>query len=92
MKAAIRYQYCAFRDITVTELPKPVPKKDEVLIKVHATTVNRTDCAVVTGKPFVMRFFTGLFKPKKPITGTDFAGRVEAVGPNVTQFTIGDDV
>ncbi|MFN7120172.1 MAG: NAD(P)-dependent alcohol dehydrogenase [Saprospiraceae bacterium] len=62
------------------------------MIKVYATTVNRTDCAIVTGKPFIMRFFTGLFKPTSPTPGTDFAGMIEAVGKDVTDFKVGDRV
>ncbi len=92
MKAAIRHSYVDFDGIRVEEVEKPVPKDDELLIKVMATTVNRTDCAIVTGKPFVMRFFIGLFKPKTPIIGTDFAGEVVAVGKDVTAFAIKDRV
>ena len=56
MKAAIRRSYCSPDGIKIEEIEKPVPKDDEVLIKVHATTVNRTDCANLTAKPFIMRF------------------------------------
>jgi NADPH:quinone reductase-like Zn-dependent oxidoreductase len=59
---------------------------------VYATTVNRTDCANLTARPFIMRFVTGLFRPRDRTPGTDFAGRVEAVGPGVTRFAVGDRI
>ena len=65
---------------------------DEVLIRVQASTVNRTDCANLTAKPFIMRFILGLFKPRKIILGTDFAGEVISIGKNVKSFNIGDRV
>lgn len=74
------------------EVEKPVPKDNEILVRVRATTVNRTDCGILWGKPFIMRLFTGLFKPKLSIPGTDFAGNVEAVGKGVTLFHVGDKV
>ena len=70
----------------------PVPKHKELLIKVHATTANRTDYHVLTGRPFMMRLFTGLFKPKRSIIGSDFAGQVEAIGEDVKSFNAGDKV
>lgn len=92
MNAAIRRSYCSPKDIRIEEIEKPIPKDDEILIKVHASTVNRTDCANLTGKPFIMHFFLGLFKPKKIILGTDFAGEVTAVGKNVKGHTVNDRV
>ena len=92
MKAAIRTQYGPPDVLTIREIEKPEPKDNEVLVKVHATTVNRTDCAILMAQPFIMRFITGLFKPKSPITGTDFAGEIEDVGKNVTLFKAGDKV
>lgn len=74
------------------EVEKPMPKPHEVLVRVHATTVNRTDEGIVTARYFVSRFFSGLFSPKKSIPGTDFAGQIEAVGPSVTSFKVGDRV
>lgn len=73
-------------------MAKPVPQQDELLIKVHAATVNRTDCATIRAKPFFMRLVTGLFGPKKQIPGTDFAGTVEAFGKGVNEFQLGDRV
>lgn len=92
MKASHRARYGSPDVITIKEVEKPTIQTNEVLIKVHATTVNRTDCGALWGKPFVFRFFIGLFKPRNSITGTDFAGIVEAVGQNVQTFTVGDRV
>lgn len=92
MKAAIRTRYGPPEVLDVRDVPKPTPKENEVLIRVYATTVNRTDCGVLWGAPFVFRFFTGLPKPRHATTGTDFAGRVEAVGARVTAFKPGDRV
>lgn len=92
MKAAVYQNYGPPSVLNITEIEKPVPKDNEVLIRVYATTVNRTDCAMLSAKPFIMRFFTGLFKPNKPILGTDFAGMIEAVGKNVISLKIWDKV
>ncbi|GHA33969.1 NADPH:quinone oxidoreductase [Salinimicrobium marinum] len=92
MKAAIRRNYGSPDQIRIESLERPVPEDNEVLIKVHATTVSRTDCANLTAKPFIMRFFLGLRKPRKIILGNDFAGEVAATGKNVDSFSIGDKV
>lgn len=92
MKAAIRRTYGPPNTIQVEEVPKPISQPGEVLIKVHATTVNRTDCAVMTGKPYIMRLFLGIRKPRSPFLGTDFAGVIEAVGKGVEDFKEGDRV
>jgi len=92
MKAAVRRNYCSPSQLKIDEVEKPNPKEDEVLIKVFATTVNRTDCANLTAKPFIMRFVLGLFKPREIIVGTDFAGEVLSIGKNVTSVNIGDKV
>ena len=92
MKASVRRRYGSPNQIKIENIEKPVPKENEVLIKVHATTVNRTDCANLTAKPFIMRFVLGLFKPIKIILGTDFAGEVITLGKNVKHFSIGDRV
>jgi NADPH:quinone reductase-like Zn-dependent oxidoreductase len=92
MKAAIRREYCIPDYLIIETIDKPIPRDNEVLVKVCATTVNRTDYAVLTGKPLVMRLFTGLTKPTLPVTGTDFAGRIEAVGKNVKSFHVNDTV
>lgn len=92
MKASIYTQYGSPDVLTIKEIATPIPNDTEVLVKVYASTVNRTDCAMLRAKPFIMRFMTGLLKPKRPILGTDFAGRVEAVGKAVTSFKPGDRV
>lgn len=92
MKAAIRRSYGLPEKINIEHIEQPVPKDHEVLIKVVATTVNRTDCANLTAKPFIMRFVVGFFKPKKIIPGTDFAGQVVAIGKEVTLFRVNDRV
>lgn len=92
MKAVIRYNYGNPDNILIEEMPKPKPKPKEVLIKVKATTVNRTDCGVISGEPYIFRFFVGWPKPRTPILGTDFAGLVEEVGSQVSGFKVGDKV
>ncbi len=92
MKAIVYTEYGPPDVLLLKDLEKPVPLENEVLIKVHAATVNRTDCAMLRAKPFIMRFFTGLFKPKRPVLGTEFAGEIEAVGKDVSLFKAGDRV
>jgi len=92
MKAAIRNQYGGPEVITIEEVPTPSPKKGEVLIRVHATTINRTDGGILRGKPYLIRAFSGLSRPKKRTPGTDFAGVVESIGANVAQWKVGDRV
>lgn len=92
MKAIVYQKYGSPDVLELKEVEKPIPKDNEVLIKIYATTVNRTDCAMLRAKPFIMRFFTGLFKPNKPILGTDFAGMIKAVGKNVSSLKVGDKV
>ncbi len=92
MKAAVRSKYGLGEVLSVREIEKPTPNDGELLIRVYAATVNRTDCHVLSGKPFLMRFFTGLFKPRSAVIGTDFAGQVEAVGSSVRAFQVGDRV
>ncbi|MEX1383890.1 NAD(P)-dependent alcohol dehydrogenase [Lutibacter sp.] len=92
MKAAIRRNYCAPNQLKIESVDKPGPKENEVLIRVYATTVNRTDCANLIAKPFFMRFVLGLFKPRKIIVGTDFAGEVLSIGKNIKSINIGDRV
>jgi len=92
MKAIVYTQYGPPDVLQLKEVDKPVPKPNEVLVKIHATTVNRTDCGFLRAKPFIVRFFSGLTKPKNTILGTEFAGEIEAIGNNVTTFSVGDRV
>jgi NADPH:quinone reductase-like Zn-dependent oxidoreductase len=92
MKAAIRTKYGDPSVLSIQNIEKPIPKDNEVLVKVHATTISRTDTGVLLGAPFVFRFFTGLPKPRYQTTGTDFAGQIESIGKNVTDFKAGDRV
>jgi len=94
MKAALYTRYGPPDVVRITEVDKPVAGENEVLVKVAATTVNRTDCGYRAAKPFILRFFTGLRnpKPKRMVLGTEFAGEVEAVGSGVTSFEVGDRV
>lgn len=92
MKAAIRRKYCSPNQIKIESIDKPIPNEDEVLIKVYAATVNRTDCANLTAKPFIMRFVLGLMKPRQIILGTDFSGEIISKGKTVKSFEVGDKV
>lgn len=92
MKAVTRDRYGPPEVLDIRELPDPLPQQGELLVRVRATTVNRTDCANLLAKPFIMRFVVGLFRPKRQIPGTDFSGIVVAVGPGVTGFQPGDPV
>lgn len=92
MKAVVCAQYGPPDVLKLEEVEKPTPADNEVLIKIHATTVNRTDCATLRAIPFIARIITGLFKPKNQIPGTEFAGEIEAVGKNVTFYKVGDKV
>lgn len=92
MKAAVRTKYGTGDVLSIQEIDKPTPKDNEVLIRVYAASVNRSDYHVLTGKPYVMRLFTGLSKPKLASTGSDFAGQVEVIGASVTSFKPGDKV
>ena len=76
--------------LRIEDVPAPVPKDDEVLVRVRATTVNQTDCHVRRAKPFVWRPMIGFFRPKWRTLGKEFAGEVEAVGSAVTEFAVGD--
>jgi len=92
MKAIVYTKYGPPDVLQLKEVEKPMPSDNEVLIKIFATTVNRTDYATIRAIPFFARFYTGLFKPKKQIPGTEFAGKIEAVGKSVSSFKVGDKV
>jgi NADPH:quinone reductase-like Zn-dependent oxidoreductase len=93
MKAIVYTKYGSPDVLQIKEIEKPVPKNNEVLIKIHAATVNRTDCGF--RKPeyrLIIGFVNGFFKPKRKILGNEFAGEVEAAGRDVTLFKKGDKV
>ncbi len=92
MKAVVYKKYGPPEVAVLTETDKPVPKKDEVLIKVYASTVNRTDAGFRSAQYFISRFWSGLFRPKYQILGCEFAGIIEATGEEVTSFKTGDKV
>ncbi len=80
MKAFVHTKYGPPDVLELKVVPDPVPGDNEILIKVHAATVNRTDDGLLRASPFIARFFTGLFRPKNNISGSEFSGRVEATG------------
>ncbi len=90
MKAIVYTHYGSPDELQFKEVAQPTPKDKEVLIKVHAAAVNAGDWHLLRGKPFLMRLGTGLRKPKHPILGADVAGKVVAVGRDVTRFQPGD--
>jgi len=93
MKAIVYHNYGSPDVLHLEEVDKPIPKDDEVLIKVHAASVNPLEWHFMRGKPLFMRLaVSGLLKPKNKILGVDIAGRVEEVGRNVLQFEPGDEV
>jgi len=92
MKAMIYHEYGSPDNLEFAEIEMPVVKDDEVLVKVHAASVNWLDWHFLAGSPFLVRLMAGLRKPKNPVLGIDMAGRIEAIGTNVTQFQQGDDV
>ncbi len=92
MKAIIHTRYGPPEVARLMEVDMPEPQPGEVLIKVHAATVNRTDSGLRSAEYFISRFFTGLFRPKYTTMGNEFAGVVEEVGSGVTLFKLGDRV
>ena len=92
MKAAVYKEYGPPEVVRIEETERPVPKSDEVLVKVYATTVNRTDCGFRSAEYFISRFFSGLFRPKFGILGNEFAGIIDETGKDVRLFNVGDKV
>ena len=93
MKAAVRTRYGPPEVVQISQVGKPAPRDHELLVKVHATTVNRTDCHYRSGRPWIMRpLLSGLARPRAPVLGNEFAGQVVAAGNGVTSFRIGDRV
>jgi NADPH:quinone reductase-like Zn-dependent oxidoreductase len=92
MKAAVSARYGPPEAVRIEDVPVPVPSDTELLVRVRATTVNRTDCGYRGAKPFLIRLFSGWRRPKSPILGTEFAGEVAAAGSEVTRFEVGDRI
>ena len=92
MKAVVTTRYGPPQVAQVVDVPRPTPERGELLVRVNATTVNRTDCGFRAGHPWFIRGFTGVTKPKRTILGNEFAGVVDAVGDHVSRFTVGDRV
>ena len=92
MKAIVYTEYGSPDVLQFKDVEKPTPKDNEVLVKIHAASANPADWHTMRATPFLARLVNGFFKPKNPRLGADVAGRVEAVGRNVTQFQVGDDV
>ena len=92
MKAIVYHKYGPPDVLKLTEVEKPIPKDNQVLVKIHAASVNYGNLVLLKGEPFLARFAFGLLKPKYTIPGGDIAGQVEAVGKDVKQFQPGDDV
>ncbi len=92
MRACIHTRYGAPDVLSLVEIDSPLPKEDEVLVKVKATSVNRTDCGFRQAEYFLVRMFSGWFRPKRQILGSELAGVVEAIGAKVIEFKVGDEI
>ena len=92
MKAVVHDRYGPPDVLRIEDVPKPVPAPDEILVRVRATGVTRSDAHLRAGQPFVSRLQSGLLRPKRRILGHELAGEVEAVGAAVTEFEVGDRV
>jgi len=92
MRAVVHDRYGKPDVLRLEDVERPSPDADQILVKVHATTVNRTDCHRRAAKPFLWRFLSGLLRPRCRILGGEMAGEVEAVGSAVTRFAVGDRV
>jgi NADPH:quinone reductase-like Zn-dependent oxidoreductase len=92
MRAVVHDRYGPPDVLRLEEVERPVPRDDEVLVRIHATTVTRTDTGLRSAEFFISRVFTGLRRPKRRIAGMELAGVVEAIGAAVTEFEVGDEV
>jgi NADPH:quinone reductase-like Zn-dependent oxidoreductase len=92
MRAVVHERYGPPEVLRVAEVDRPVPEADQVLVRVRASTVTRTDCGERSATPVFSRFLTGLRRPRRPIVGMELAGEVAAVGAAVTEFDVGDEV
>lgn len=92
MKAMVYTKYGSYDNLALQEVEKPAVNDDEVLVKVHAASVNWLDCHFLMGSPMLVRLMAGLLKPKNHVLGIDVAGQVAAVGAQVEQFQFGDEI
>lgn len=92
MRAVVHDRYGPPEVLRLEEVERPVPRDDEVLVRIRATTVNRTDAGLRSAEFFISRFFTGILRPRNRILGMEFAGEVEAIGAAVVEFKVGDEV
>ena len=92
MRAVVHDRYGPPEVLHLEDVERPEPKDDEILVRIHATTVTRTDCHMRAARPFIWRFMLGFRRPRRRILGVEFAGEVEAVGSTVTRFQVGDRV
>ena len=92
MKAIILKEYGLPNNLEIGEVEKPIPNDTQVLVKIHAASINDWEWGLVRGKPFVIRLFFGLKKPKVNIPGIDISGKIEAVGGNVSSLKTGDEI
>jgi NADPH:quinone reductase-like Zn-dependent oxidoreductase len=92
MKAVVYDRYGPPDVLRIQDVPEPIPARDEVLVRIRATGVTRSDAHLRAGEPFVSRFASGLRRPKRPILGHELAGEVESVGADVTEFAVGDRI
>lgn len=92
MKASVNERYGSSDVLSICEVPTPRPEAGEILVRVHATTVGRTDSCALRAHPFFVRPNTGLIRPRRTVLGLDFSGTVEAVGQDVSKFSVGERV
>lgn len=92
MKAAVHTKYGPPEVVQIKEIDVPVPKENELLVRVHASTVNRTDCGFRSANYVISRLFSGLFRPKQQTLGCDFSGVIEKIGSSVTKFKVGEAI
>jgi NADPH:quinone reductase-like Zn-dependent oxidoreductase len=92
MQAIIQKSYGSPDVLNLAEVEKPIPRENEIRIRVRASSVSAADIMMRRGSPFFGRLFIGLFKPNKPIPGTTFSGEVEYVGKNVRKYSVGDRI
>ncbi len=92
LKAIVSNKYGSAEDLELKEVEKPIPQDNQVLVKIHAASLNYGNLVLLKGKPFLARFAFGLLRPKYPIPGGDIAGTIEAVGRDIKKMKAGDEV